>query len=108
MAAPTYVMTAQSLDKQSGIELMEAALIKMAEVIKAKGGDLVIKSKVRLAVRSTASRPGLTHCSRTYACAHAQPRAVSEADDKELQDLMAKAEQETAQGAGDEPEDDEL
>ena len=36
-----------------------------------------------------------------------QPRAVSEADDKELQDLMNKAEQETTQVAGDEPEDDE-
>jgi len=36
-----------------------------------------------------------------------QPRAVSEADDKELQDLMTKAEQETAQVAGDEPEDDD-
>ena len=37
----------------------------------------------------------------------AQPRAVSEVDDKELQDMMTKAEQETAQVAGDEPEDDE-
>jgi len=46
VAAPLYVMTAQSLEKQKGIDLMEAALVKMTEVIKSKGGDIAIKMKV--------------------------------------------------------------
>ena len=48
VAAPTYVMTAHSLDRQSGIELMDLALAKMTEVVKAKGGDLIVKLKVRV------------------------------------------------------------
>lgn len=112
VAAPLYVMTAQSLEKQKGIDLMEAALAKMTEVIKSKGGDIAIKMKVmRWPCEARAGEPRTERL--TVACMRAllgdpsQPRAVSEADDKELQDLMTKAEQETAQVAGDEPEDDD-
>ena len=36
-----------------------------------------------------------------------QPRAVSETDEKQLQDLMAKAEEENAEKAGDDDNSDE-
>jgi len=52
VAAPLYVMTLQALDKNDGIQLMEDALAKMDAVIKASGGDVVVKAKVRLSVCS--------------------------------------------------------
>lgn len=75
VAAPLYVMTSQSLDKQLGIDTMEKALEKMTEVIKSKGGDLSVKMK---------------------------PRAVSETDERQLHELMLKAEEENKE----KPDDD--
>jgi hypothetical protein len=177
VAAPMFVMTAQSADRQEGIEAMESALAKMSDVIKSKGGDLVVKLKVRGPRRRALPAVAHTKClcvcvcvcvcvsvcvcvcvcvrerereggakgqrvctdTCTWLCAHVhpnavrqaltplslspslslclslwwgccagQPRAVSAEDDKEIQDMMAKAEQETAQVAGDEVEDEGL
>jgi len=41
-------MTTQSLDKNLGITTMEAALAKMTDIIKTKGGELAVKMKVHL------------------------------------------------------------
>lgn len=80
VAAPLYVMTSQSLDKQLGIEAMEAALVKMSEVIKAAGGELTVKVK---------------------------PRAVSESDEKLLQDIMRNADEQNREVEGDDDHSDQ-
>lgn len=74
-----YVMITQSLDKTLGIQALEEAIVKIEENIKASGGSLTVKMK---------------------------PRAVSENDDLELQQLMAKMEKENAEISGDESEGD--
>lgn len=63
IAAPLYVLTATSTDKNIGLELVEAGVEAARENIKAAGGNLVVKQETRL---------------------------VKEADDLELAELMAK------------------
>ena len=75
-----YVMITQSLDKTLGIQALEEAIVKIEESIKASGGTLTVKMK---------------------------PKAVSENDDLELQQLMEKMERENAEISGDEEEDDD-
>jgi translation initiation factor 2 subunit 1 len=75
-----YVMITQSLDKTLGIQALEEAIVKIEESIKASGGTLIVKMK---------------------------PKAVSENDDLELQQLMEKMERENAEISGDEDEDDD-
>lgn len=67
-------MVSHALDKTLGIELLERALVKIEERIKSQGGGLTVKMK---------------------------PRAVSEHDDMELAQLMAKVERENAEVSGD-------
>jgi len=47
VAAPLYVMTTQSYNKQLGVEVMEKALAKMDAKIKEHGGNIIVKVKVR-------------------------------------------------------------
>ena len=46
IAPPLYVMTAMALEERVGIELLKKALDVLDEVIKSKGGNLVIKNEV--------------------------------------------------------------
>lgn len=80
VAPPMYVMVTNSLDKQSGIEGLENSIKVIQEKIKAAGGIVSIKMK---------------------------PRAVSENDDLELAQLMAKVERENAEISGDEGSDND-
>ena len=48
IAPPLYVMTAVALEERVGIELLKKALDVLDEVIKSKGGNLVIKNEVGL------------------------------------------------------------
>ncbi|KAJ3037597.1 hypothetical protein HDV00_001485 [Rhizophlyctis rosea] len=80
VAPPLYVMITQSLDKASGIEALEKAIAKIEETIKKQSGGLSVKMK---------------------------PRAVSETDDLELAQLMARVERENAEISGDEEGSDE-
>lgn len=73
-------MTTQCVDKTIGIEVMEQALEKIQEVITKSQGSLNIKMK---------------------------PKAVSETDELELAQLMAKVEKENAEIEGDDDEEDE-
>lgn len=41
-----YVMTAMTLEEKAGIELLKQSLDVLEEVIKSKGGNLVIKAEV--------------------------------------------------------------
>lgn len=75
IAAPLYVLITTALDKQLGIEKLERAIMNMEDVMKEKRGSVVVKMK---------------------------PKAVSESDDKELADLMARVERENAEVSGDE------
>ncbi|KAI8928363.1 eukaryotic translation initiation factor 2 alpha subunit-domain-containing protein [Entophlyctis helioformis] len=80
VAPPLYVMVTNSTEKAAGIATLERAIVKIEESIKAASGSLVVKMK---------------------------PRAVSETDDAELAQLMAKMERENAEISGDEDEDED-
>ena len=75
VSPPHYVLTSQTLDKQLGITLLEEAIKDIETVIKAQGGNCVVKMA---------------------------PKAVTEHDDAELQALMDKRERENAEVSGDE------
>ncbi|RKP23150.1 translation initiation factor 2, alpha subunit, partial [Syncephalis pseudoplumigaleata] len=77
---PLYVMLTTSLDKKAGIELLEQAIVKVQESITAAKGSLSVKMK---------------------------PKAVSETDDLELAELMARVERENAEVSGDEASSDD-
>ncbi|KNE58547.1 hypothetical protein AMAG_04113 [Allomyces macrogynus ATCC 38327] len=83
VAPPLYVITTTTLDKNAGIDKLEAAIQVMADTIAKSGGSATIKMK---------------------------PRAVSATDEKELAELMERVERENAEVSGDdddEAEDDE-
>lgn len=77
VSPPLYVLTSQCLDKNVGIQALGEAIDKIKESIEAAGGDL----RVMMA-----------------------PKAVTEADDADLQALMDKREKENAEVSGDEDE----
>ncbi|RKO85241.1 eukaryotic translation initiation factor 2 alpha subunit-domain-containing protein [Blyttiomyces helicus] len=80
VAPPLYVMITHSLDKTQGIEVLEKAIAKIEETISRSNGALTVKMK---------------------------PRAVSETDDLELAQLMARVERENAEISGDESGSDD-
>ncbi|KAJ6143970.1 hypothetical protein N7471_003423 [Penicillium samsonianum] len=75
VAPPLYVLASQCLDKTLGVKLLEAAIVKIEERIKANGGSCTVKMA---------------------------PKAVTEHDDAILQELMEKRERENTQVSGDE------
>ena len=79
VAPPLYVLLSTCMDKSRGLELITRALEQIESTIKPLGGQVVIKMK---------------------------PKAVSENEDKELADLMKKAEFENAEVSGDDEGDD--
>ncbi|CAG8548174.1 21404_t:CDS:2 [Gigaspora rosea] len=80
VAPPLYVMITNALDKGLGIEMLEKAISTIQEAIEKSGGNLTVKMR---------------------------PKAVSEADDRELAALMANAERDNAEVSGDEDSDAE-
>ncbi|KAJ2486285.1 hypothetical protein EV174_001200 [Coemansia sp. RSA 2320] len=74
IAPPRYVMTTTSGNKDRDIKLMEEAIAAADRVIREEGGTLTVEMK---------------------------PKAVSEHEEKELQDLMKQAERENTQVADD-------
>jgi translation initiation factor 2 subunit 1 len=79
VAPPLYVLLSTCMDKTRGLALMSQALEQIESTIKPLGGQMVVKMK---------------------------PKAVSENEDKELADLMKKAEFENAEVSGDDEGDD--
>lgn len=79
VAPPLYVLLSTCMDKSRGLELMTRALDLIESTIKPLGGQVAIKMK---------------------------PKVVSENEDKELADLMKKAEYENAEVSGDDEGDD--
>ncbi|KAE8250684.1 hypothetical protein A4X13_0g4490 [Tilletia indica] len=80
VAPPLYVVLTQTTDKSGGLALLEQAIEKVAEKIKGAGGDINIKMK---------------------------PKAVSEVEDQELAQLMARVEKENAEVEGDDDSEGE-
>lgn len=79
VAPPLYVILTTCMDRTRGLELMNKAVEAIESTIKPLGGQLVVKMK---------------------------PKAVSENEDKELADLMKKAEFENAEVSGDDEADE--
>ncbi|KAF9549136.1 hypothetical protein EC957_004775 [Mortierella hygrophila] len=79
VAPPLYVMITNALDKQLGIETMEKAIAVLEESIKKNHGNMVTKMS---------------------------PKAVTEADDMELDQLLARIDKENAEVSGDDDDSD--
>ncbi|CAG8437949.1 16806_t:CDS:2 [Acaulospora morrowiae] len=75
VAPPLYVLITNALDKTLGVEILEKAIVVIQESIEKSGGNLTVKMK---------------------------PKAVSETDEMELAELMARVEKENAEVSGDE------
>ncbi|KAF9000721.1 eukaryotic translation initiation factor 2 subunit alpha [Cyathus striatus] len=78
VAPPLYVLSTNATDKYAAVERLERAIEAIQSTIEEQGGNLVVKMK---------------------------PKAVSETEEQDLAQLMAKAGQENAEVSGD--EDDE-
>ncbi|KAG6813309.1 hypothetical protein H0H92_012122 [Tricholoma furcatifolium] len=81
VAPPLYVLSTNATDKYAAVERLERAIESIQTTIEDQGGNLVVKMK------------------------RGQPKAVSETEEQDLAQLMAKAGQENAEVSGD--EDDE-
>lgn len=79
VAAPLFVLTSVSLDKQKAIDRLTEAIEAIRESIEKSGGHLDVKMA---------------------------PKTVNETDEAELAKLMEKSEAETRQVAGDDDEED--
>ncbi|KAJ1993702.1 hypothetical protein H4R33_000557 [Dimargaris cristalligena] len=80
VAPPMYVMTTNSLNKVQALETLETAISTIEQTIVANQGTLTVIMK---------------------------PKAVSESEEKELADLMARVERENAEISGDDDNTDE-
>lgn len=78
VAPPTYVMISNATDKNGAIETMEKAITVITKSLRKEEGDLVVKLK---------------------------PKAVSEADDLELNALMERVARENKEVSGDDDDD---
>jgi len=80
VAPPLYVLGTNATDKYAAVDRLERAIEMIQGAIEDEGGDLVVKMK---------------------------PKAVSETEEQDLAQLMAKAGQENAEVSGDEEEEEE-
>jgi len=80
VAPPLYVLSTNATDKYAAMERLERAIESIQGTIEQQGGNLIVKMK---------------------------PKAVSETDEHDLAQLMAKAGRENAEVSGDE-DDEEL
>ncbi|KAI0051378.1 eukaryotic translation initiation factor 2 subunit alpha [Auriscalpium vulgare] len=81
VAPPLYVLSTNATDKVGAVERLERAIEYIQSTIEEQGGALVVKMK---------------------------PKAVSETDEQDLAQLMAKAGRENAEVSGDEDEEEAL
>ncbi|KAH7918643.1 eukaryotic translation initiation factor 2 subunit alpha [Leucogyrophana mollusca] len=79
VAPPLYVLSTNATDKYAAVDRLERAIESIQGTIEEQGGALVVKMK---------------------------PKAVSETEEQDLAQLMAKAGQENAEVSGDEDEED--
>ncbi|KIP03732.1 hypothetical protein PHLGIDRAFT_129948 [Phlebiopsis gigantea 11061_1 CR5-6] len=79
VAPPLYVLSTNATDKYAAVDRLERAIEAIQNTIEVQGGSLVVKMK---------------------------PKAVSETEEHDLAQLMAKAGQENAEVSGDEEEEE--
>ncbi|KAH8104518.1 eukaryotic translation initiation factor 2 subunit alpha [Cristinia sonorae] len=79
VAPPLYVLSTNATDKFAAVDRLERAIESIQSTIEEQGGSLVVKMK---------------------------PKAVSETEEHDLAQLMAKAGQENAEVSGDEEEEE--
>ncbi|GJE91797.1 eukaryotic translation initiation factor 2 subunit alpha [Phanerochaete sordida] len=79
VAPPLYVLSTNATDKYAAVDRLERAIEAIQNTIEGQGGSLVVKMK---------------------------PKAVSETEEHDLAQLMAKAGQENAEVSGDEEEEE--
>ncbi|PPQ81496.1 hypothetical protein CVT26_011641 [Gymnopilus dilepis] len=79
VAPPLYVLSTNATDKYAAVERLERAIEAIQNTIETQGGNLIVKMK---------------------------PKAVSETEEHDLAQLMAKAGMENAEVSGDEDEED--
>ncbi|KAI4523596.1 hypothetical protein K525DRAFT_254431 [Schizophyllum commune Loenen D] len=80
VAPPLYVLSTNATDKYAAVDRLERALESIQGKIESQGGSLVVKMK---------------------------PKAISEAEEKDLEARMENAERENAEVSGDESEEEE-
>ncbi|KAL0959530.1 hypothetical protein HGRIS_011243 [Hohenbuehelia grisea] len=81
VAPPLYVLSTNATDKYAAVERLERAIESIQTTIEDQGGSLVVKMK---------------------------PKAVSETEEQDLAQLMAKAEAENVEVSGDEDDEEDL
>jgi len=81
IAPPLYVLDTNASDKHGAVDRLERAIDAIQSKIEKEGGNLVVKMK---------------------------PKAVSETEEQDLAQLMAKAGQENAEVSGDEDEEEQV
>lgn len=81
IAPPLYVLDTNASDKFAAVEKLERAIDLIQRTIEEAGGNLVIKMK---------------------------PKAVSDTEEQDLAQLMAKAERENAEVSGDDDDEDQV
>ncbi|CAL1713301.1 unnamed protein product [Somion occarium] len=81
VAPPLYVLSTNATDKYAAVDRLERAIESIQGTIEEQGGALVVKMR---------------------------PKAVSETEEQDLAQLMAKAGQENAEVSGDETEEEAL
>jgi len=81
VAPPLYVLSTNATDKYAAIERLERAIESIQGTIESQGGNLTVKMK---------------------------PKAVSETDEHDLAQLMAKAGRENAEVSGDEDDEEAI
>ncbi|KAF8637234.1 hypothetical protein AX17_002965 [Amanita inopinata Kibby_2008] len=79
VAPPLYVLSTNATDKYAAVERLERAIEAIQGTVEEEGGSLTVKMK---------------------------PKAISETDEQDLAQLMAKAGQENAEVSGDEDEEE--
>ncbi|KAF8961722.1 eukaryotic translation initiation factor 2 subunit alpha [Flammula alnicola] len=90
LVAPPY--------KYAAVERLERAIEAIQASIEIQGGSLTVKMKVSFLILYLPSTSNIVH----------QPKAVSETEEQDLAQLMAKAGQENAEVSGDEDDEDVL
>jgi translation initiation factor 2 subunit 1 len=81
VAPPLYVLSTNATDKYAAVERLERAIESIQGTIESQGGNLIVKMK---------------------------PKAVSDTDEHDLAQLMAKAGRENAEVSGDEEEEEAI
>ncbi|KAH0835810.1 hypothetical protein J3R83DRAFT_9668 [Lanmaoa asiatica] len=96
VAPPLYVLSTNATDKFVAVDRLERAIESIQGSIESQGGALVVKMKVK----------SLIHFLGSVLEVMSQPKAVSETEEQDLAQLMAKVGQENAEVSGDEDEEE--